>query len=61
MKIMLWGAILTFTLMSVYSQAAEFEEDILKTSLGDLKMTFIGHGTLMFSLGDKIIHIDPVG
>ncbi|MGB2907598.1 MAG: MBL fold metallo-hydrolase [Candidatus Aminicenantaceae bacterium] len=61
MKIMLWGAILTFTLMSVFAQAAEFEEDILKTSLGDLKMTFIGHGTLMFSLGDKIIHIDPVG
>jgi len=38
----------------------KFEEDIFKTSAGKLKMTFIGHGTLMFTFGDKIIHIDPV-
>ena len=37
-----------------------FEEDIIKTSDGELKITFIGHGTLMFTFGDKIIHIDPV-
>lgn len=37
-----------------------FEEDIIKTSAGDLKITFIGHGTLMFTFGDKIIHVDPV-
>ncbi|HIE27465.1 TPA: MBL fold metallo-hydrolase [Candidatus Poribacteria bacterium] len=37
-----------------------FEEDIIKTSDGDLKITFIGHGTLMFTFGGKIIHIDPV-
>lgn len=37
-----------------------FEEDIIKTSAGDLKITFIGHGTLMFTFGGKIIHIDPV-
>ncbi|HPD15887.1 MAG TPA: MBL fold metallo-hydrolase [Planctomycetota bacterium] len=37
-----------------------FETDTLKTSLGDLKITFIGHGTLMFALGDTIIHVDPV-
>ena len=38
-----------------------FEQDIIKTSAGDLKITFIGHGTLMFTFGNKIIHIDPVG
>ena len=38
----------------------KFEEDIIKTSAGDLKITFIGHGTLMFAFKDKIIHIDPV-
>jgi len=38
----------------------KFEEDIIKTSAGELKITFIGHGTLMFTFGDKIIHIDPV-
>ena len=37
-----------------------FEEDIIRTSDGDLKITFIGHGTLMFTFGGKIIHIDPV-
>ena len=36
------------------------EEDIVKTSAGELKITFIGHGTLMFAFGGKIIHIDPV-
>jgi L-ascorbate metabolism protein UlaG (beta-lactamase superfamily) len=36
------------------------QEDVLKTSGGDLKMTFIGHGTLMFSFGGKVIHVDPV-
>lgn len=38
----------------------EFEEDIISTSQGDLKLTFIGHGTLMFSFNGKVIHIDPV-
>ena len=38
-----------------------FESDILNTAAGDLKITFIGHGTLMFNFGGKVIHIDPVG
>jgi L-ascorbate metabolism protein UlaG (beta-lactamase superfamily) len=33
--------------------------DTFKTSAGDLKITFIGHGTLMFTFGGKIIHVDP--
>jgi L-ascorbate metabolism protein UlaG (beta-lactamase superfamily) len=37
-----------------------FEEDIIKTSAGDLKITFVGHGTLMFAFGGEVIHIDPV-
>lgn len=37
-----------------------FTEDIIKTSAGDLKITFIGHGSLMFTFGGKIIHVDPV-
>ena len=38
----------------------KFEQDIISTSAGDLKITFIGHGTLMFAFQDKIIHVDPV-
>jgi L-ascorbate metabolism protein UlaG (beta-lactamase superfamily) len=37
----------------------QFETDTIKTSAGDLKITFIGHGTLMFTLGKKVIHVDP--
>lgn len=37
----------------------EFSSDIFQTSKGDLKITFIGHGTLMFTYGGKIIHVDP--
>ncbi|MBN2295110.1 MAG: MBL fold metallo-hydrolase [Pirellulales bacterium] len=40
---------------------SQFETDTLATSQGDLKITFIGHGTLMFQFGRKVIHVDPVG
>jgi gluconolactonase len=40
---------------------SKFEQDIIKTSAGDLKITFIGHGTLMFTFDGKTIHVDPVG
>jgi len=38
----------------------KFEEDIIKTSAGDLKITFIGHATLVFAFDGKVIHVDPV-
>jgi L-ascorbate metabolism protein UlaG (beta-lactamase superfamily) len=37
----------------------KFETDTIKSSAGDLKITFIGHGSLMFTFGGKIIHVDP--
>jgi len=52
-------AILLFSLISSYAQ--DFEKDVFKTEKGDLEITFIGHGTLMFKFDNKIIHIDPVG
>jgi L-ascorbate metabolism protein UlaG (beta-lactamase superfamily) len=33
--------------------------DTIPTSEGDLKITLIGHGTLMFEYAGKIIHVDP--
>jgi L-ascorbate metabolism protein UlaG (beta-lactamase superfamily) len=41
--------------------ASEFEQDTLPTSAGDLKITFIGHGTLMFEWAGKVVHVDPIG
>jgi L-ascorbate metabolism protein UlaG (beta-lactamase superfamily) len=51
-----------FVLMfaAVSARAAEpFEKDIFKTSGGDLEITFVGHGTLIFTYGGKVIHVDP--
>ena len=54
--------LLLFVIMIfTFSAAAKepYETDIIKTSADDLKITFIGHGTLMFTFGTKIIHVDP--
>lgn len=49
--------IITFTFSA--DAMEPFETDIIKTSDGDLKITFIGHGTLMFAFDQQIIHVDP--
>ena len=36
-----------------------YETDVITTSAGDLEMTFLGHGTLLFTFNEKVIHIDP--
>jgi L-ascorbate metabolism protein UlaG (beta-lactamase superfamily) len=38
----------------------DFAEDSFETSGGELKITFIGHGTLMLTYAGKVIHVDPV-
>jgi len=46
--------------LPVYSFAqGDFQVDTIKTSEGNLEITLIGHGTLMFSFGGKVIHVDP--
>ncbi|MHC5033926.1 MAG: MBL fold metallo-hydrolase [Planctomycetota bacterium] len=37
-----------------------FEEDVIETSAGELKIAFVGHGTLMLEFGGKVIHVDPI-
>ena len=51
-----------FTLMA-FSVTAQhsFQTDGFEIKSGKLEITFIGHGTLMCTHGDKVIHIDPVG
>jgi L-ascorbate metabolism protein UlaG (beta-lactamase superfamily) len=46
-------------LTAVFGQK-KFQEDVFKTSGGELKIGFIGHGTLMMTYAGKVIHIDPV-
>ena len=60
MKTLLLLIQLLSVIMVVSAFAQEkFETDIVKTSAGDLKITFIGHGSLMFNIGGKVIHVDP--
>lgn len=40
--------------------AQQFEEDIIPTSEGPLKITFLGHATLYLTFKDLVIHVDPV-
>jgi L-ascorbate metabolism protein UlaG (beta-lactamase superfamily) len=35
------------------------EKDGVQTDRGELTITFIGHGTLLFECGGKVIHVDP--
>ncbi|MFC1716673.1 MBL fold metallo-hydrolase [Candidatus Poribacteria bacterium] len=52
---------LVFTGLAQSKEEKEMpKEDTIKTSAGDLKITFIGHGTLMLTFADKAIHVDPV-
>ncbi len=39
---------------------SKYEVDTIKTLDGELKITFIGHGTLMFEFKGLVIHVDPV-
>jgi L-ascorbate metabolism protein UlaG (beta-lactamase superfamily) len=41
------------------SAVEQFPSDVVKTSSGDLKITFVGHASLIFSFNNKIFHVDP--
>jgi L-ascorbate metabolism protein UlaG (beta-lactamase superfamily) len=59
-----FGLMMVMLLMvgaGVVNAQEKFESDVIKTGTGELKITFIGHGTLMFTFGGKVIHVDPVG
>lgn len=54
---------LTLILVAMTAQALsrnQPEVDRISTSAGDVEIYFIGHGSLMFTNGNKVIHIDPV-
>ncbi len=46
-------------LLGTAAHGQTFERDAIKTSVGPVTITFIGHGSLMFGFGDKVIDIDP--
>lgn len=52
-------ALLTFG--GPVSAQQTFQKDVVPTSAGDLEITFVGHGTLVLTIGGQVIHVDPVG
>lgn len=59
MKKLLISILLGFMAAGPAFCGQSFEKDIIKTAKGDLEITFIGHGTLIFGFDNKIIHVDP--
>lgn len=60
MKNMLW-LLGIFSLAALHSPAEDkpFPCDRFTTSAGEMKITFIGHGSLMIEIGTVVIHVDP--
>jgi len=40
--------------------AQGFERDTIETSEGALEITFVGHGSVIFSHGGRLVYVDPV-
>jgi len=56
-----WPMILLAPLTLAAGEKPGFEQDTIPTAKGDLRITLIGHGTLLFEFGGLSIHVDPVG
>jgi hypothetical protein len=41
------------------STKAQFETDVIPTTAGDLKITFLGHSSLRLTFGGREIYVDP--
>jgi L-ascorbate metabolism protein UlaG (beta-lactamase superfamily) len=54
------STIFSLILMSIGFAQKKFQEDVFQSSGGELKITFIAHGTLMLNYAGKVIHVDPV-
>jgi L-ascorbate metabolism protein UlaG (beta-lactamase superfamily) len=53
-------AALPITACAASAPQTAFPADTIPTSAGDLVLTFVGHGTVMFQVDGTVIQIDPV-
>ncbi len=61
LKVLLLFAFCVFGLAVRASGQDHPREDVIETSGGELRIRFIGHGSLMFVFGGKVVHVDPYG
>ena len=45
--------------VNCFAESVDFPSDTIKTSQGDLEIICIDHGTVLFTFGGKVIHVDP--
>lgn len=62
-RTLLLAGLLLFATVATAAVAADpaLEKDTIPTSAGTLEVTFVGHGSLYFGFGGKVIHVDPFG
>lgn len=60
-KLILLLALFGYIAVGFANAQTHFETDNINTSSGDLKITFIGHASLIFTFNGKVIHVDPDG
>jgi L-ascorbate metabolism protein UlaG (beta-lactamase superfamily) len=60
MKGILGAVLISIMVVAAGYAQKKFQEDVFKAAGGDLKITLIGHGTLMLTYAGKVIHVDPV-
>lgn len=58
-KILLIVFILTINISINFAGEPVLESDIYKTENGDMKITFVGHASLIFEFNKMVIHVDP--
>lgn len=58
-KVSVLVILLMFSFIRMGVSEQKFEEDVINTSQGDLKITFLGHSSLIFTFQGKIINVDP--
>ena len=60
-KMIFLSGLIAMGFAGLTATAHALEQDTIATLHGDLKITFIGHASLMISFGGQIIHVDPMG
>ena len=48
------------SMINLSSQAqSDLQKEVIKTSKGDLTITFVGHASLIFNFNNQVIYVDP--
>ncbi|HTP13918.1 MAG TPA: MBL fold metallo-hydrolase [Bacteroidota bacterium] len=55
-------SILSFAVMASAQPpaAGSFEKDTIRSAKGNIEITFLGHGSVMFSYNGRVVYVDPV-